>query len=74
MKGSHVSLQGFRVLGWLATVRTKVFQVKMGLYMSFYFAFVRIALSTMITSPLCSAHLVGGFGHILNQELLKKLP
>ena len=66
-----MSLQGLRVLGWLATMRTIMFQIKVGLHMSFDFTFVRIALSTVITNPLCSAHLVGGFGHILNQKLLK---
>ena len=71
MKGSDVSLQGLRILGWLATMRTIMFQIKVGLHMSFDFTFVRIALSTVITNPLCSAHLVGGFGHILNQKLLK---
>ena len=71
VKGSDVSLQGLRVLGWLATVRTIMFKMKVGLHVSFDFTFVRIALSAKITNPLCSAHLVGGFGHILNQKLLK---
>lgn len=71
MKCSLVGFQCLRVLSCFVTVRAVVFKAQMCLNVSFYFALVRVALSTIVTRPLSLAHLVCRFRHILDQKLFK---